>query len=325
MSVAGLEVQAPDGIGEIVAGTDLAALILDRLPGLLDGDVVVLTSKIVSKAEGRVVRVPREEAITAETVRLLARRGATRIVQNKLGLVMAAAGVDASNVTAGDVVLLPEDPDGTARALRATLQERAAVNVAVLITDTAGRAWRHGQTDLAIGAAGIAALDSFEGRVDSYGNPLAVTAPAVIDEIAGVAELVTGKLGGRPLSLVRGLGGRVLPPNEHGTGAAVLIREPDADMFGLGAREAVLAAVIGTDRTGFGAPASAAELRDALAWAGFGTLQESEDLVVALVAPGVELARLAILTFAFGWQPDPGHDATDGEPIRLRPHHRSVD
>ncbi|MFL6160444.1 MAG: coenzyme F420-0:L-glutamate ligase, partial [Marmoricola sp.] len=228
-----IEVVAPDGIGEVGPGTDLAGLVVEHVPdGLRDGDVVVLTSKVVSKAEGRVVVGDREEAILAETVRLVARRGPTSIVENHLGLVMAAAGVDASNVAPGTLVLLPLDPDATARTIRTEVLVRTGTNVAVLITDTAGRAWRHGQTDLAVGAAGLEPLEEFVGRTDSFGNELAVTAPAVADEIAGVAELVSGKLGGRPLSVVRGLADRVLPAGEHGPGARRLVREVGTDMFG---------------------------------------------------------------------------------------------
>ena len=137
-------------------------------------------------------------------------------------------------------------------------------NVAVLVTDTAGRAWRTGQTDLAVGVAGLEPLDDFAGSTDSYGNELAVTAPAVADELASLAELVTGKLGGRPVSVVRGLVERVLPAGEHGPGAVVLLRPREQDMFALGAREAVLAAVRGDQADCFGAPGSAEEVRAAL-------------------------------------------------------------
>ncbi|MGZ4595166.1 MAG: coenzyme F420-0:L-glutamate ligase, partial [Actinomycetes bacterium] len=201
-----LEVFSPDGIGEVTAGTDLAALVARFLA---DGDVLVVTSKVVSKSEGRVVTGDREHAIRDETVRVVARRGRTSIVETRTGVVMAAAGVDASNVAPGSVVLLPLDPDASARRLREDLAATADLNVAVVVSDTAGRPWRHGQTDLALGVAGMLPLESFEGAVDSYGNPLAVTAPAVADEVAGVAEVASGKLGGRPFTVVRGLGARV--------------------------------------------------------------------------------------------------------------------
>lgn len=292
-----IEVFAPDGIGEVVVGTDLAALVTAHAAPQ-DGDVVVLTSKVVSKAEGRVVPGDRDQAIREETVRLVARRGSTSIVENHLGLVMAAAGIDASNVEPGMLVLLPIDPDATARAVRAEVLARTGSNVAVLISDTAGRAWRHGQTDLAIGAAGLDPLVSFEGSSDGYGNELAVTAPAVADEITGIAEVVTGKLGGRPLTVLRGLGHLVLDPGEHGPGARSLVRDADSDMFGLGAREAVVAALTGV-RTGFGAPASSADLLDALVACGF---EAGTDEDGVHVAAGAEDVRLRMLLTAFGWQ-----------------------
>src|SRR6516164_11674049 len=151
------------GLPEITAGADLAGLIAGAAPGLADGDIVVVTSKIVSKAEGRVIQAGREDAIDAETVRLVARRGDTRIVETRQGLVLAAAGVDASNTPPGTVVLLPEDPDASARQLRKGLRDRLGVNVGVLISDTLGRPWRNGQTDAAIGAAGLAPLRDHRG------------------------------------------------------------------------------------------------------------------------------------------------------------------
>ena len=231
---------------------------------LHDGDVVLVTSKIVSKAEGRVRSGDRAAAIVDETVRVVARRGPTSIVENRLGIVMAAAGVDASNVTPGHVVLLPEDPDASARALRQGVYDDIGRNVAVILTDTAGRAWRTGQTDLAVGVAGIEPLDDLAGMTDSYGNRLEVTAPAVADELAAVAELVTGKLGGRPISVVRGLAGRVLPAGEHGPGARALLRPRAEDMFALGAREAVVAAVRGRDGDCFGTPGTTEEVQRAM-------------------------------------------------------------
>lgn len=293
-----VEVHAPDGIGEITVGADLSRLAAQHVPDLQDGDVLVITSKVVSKAEGRVVLGDRDEAIRAETVRLVARRGPTSIVENHLGLVMAAAGIDASNVEPGTLVLLPLDPDATAHRIREDLFELTGCNVAVLISDTAGRAWRHGQTDLAIGAAGIEPLVSFDGRTDAYGNPLAVTAPAVADEIAGFAEVVTDKLGGRPLTVVRGLAERVLPAGEQGPGARSLVREVGTDMFGLGSREAVVAALAGQDRTAFGAPASAEDLELALADCGFAPTRVEGQLSVDVPAAD---PRLTALLFAFGW------------------------
>lgn len=292
-----LEVFAPDGIGEVTEDTDLAALVGELV---VDGDVVVLTSKVVSKAEGRVSTGDRDGAIRAETVRMVARRGPTSIVENHLGLVMAAAGVDASNVATGRLVLLPLDPDASARRIRNEVRARTGANIAVLISDTAGRAWRHGQTDLAIGAAGIEPLDSFEGRLDAYGNELAVTQPAVGDEIASAAELASGKLGGRPLTVVRGLAERVLPAGTDGPGARSVVRETGTDMFGLGSREAVLAALTRTQQRAFGAAASTEDLLAALAACGFGVLVEGA-AAITVDAARTDL-RLTTLAFAFGWR-----------------------
>lgn len=249
---------------EVRSGDDLAQLLTARA-GLRDGDVVVVTSKVVSKAEGRVVEMPRAAAVAAETDRTVAVRGGTSIVRTRHGLVMAAAGVDASNTHPGTVVLLPVDPDRSARRLREDLAA-AGPNVAVLVADTSGRAWRKGQTDIAVGAAGIEVLDSFVGRTDPYGNPLAVTAPAVADELTGAAELVTGKLGGAPFAVVRGLGRLVLARGSHGPGAAGLVREEAHDMFGYGAREAVRAALVAPADAarGFGSAVGADELSEAV-------------------------------------------------------------
>jgi coenzyme F420-0:L-glutamate ligase/coenzyme F420-1:gamma-L-glutamate ligase len=276
-----ITVWAPEGVGEVRRGDDLADHLLGVVvstgstdgagstddASLADGDVVCVTSKVVSKAEGRVVVGDRAEAIVRETRRLVARRGPLSIVVNRLGLTMAAAGVDASNVEPGHVLLLPEDPDASARALRASIDRRAGVNVAVLLTDTAGRAWREGQTDIAIGAAGLRVLDDHAGRTDPYGNTLAVTAPAVADELAGAAELAAGKLGRRPFVVIRGRSDLVLPRGDDGPGAARLLRPTGGDLFGLGSREAVVAALRGgpDDQSVFGAPVDGDELRALLA------------------------------------------------------------
>lgn len=302
-----LEVFAPDGIGEVTTGTDLATLVT---PFVQDGDVLVVTSKVVSKSEGRVVTGDREQAIRDETVRVVARRGPTSIVETRLGVVMAAAGVDASNVAPGSVVLLPLDPDASARQLRERLAVTAG-NVAVIVSDTAGRAWRHGQTDLALGVAGILPLESFEGRLDAYGNPLAVTAPAVADEIAGIAEIATGKLGHRPVTVLRGLADRVLPPGEHGPGARVLVRETGTDMFGLGSREAVVAAVRGRDQGAFGAAALPEDLVRSLRECSLDATATDRGVEVPLAADDV---RLVVLAFAHGWAVDP-HQSTDSATV----------
>jgi coenzyme F420-0:L-glutamate ligase/coenzyme F420-1:gamma-L-glutamate ligase len=236
-------VWAPDGVPEIAAGDDLAALLVAALAAedfaLADGDVVVVTSKVVSKAEGQAVRVDREEAITSETVRVVARRGSTRIVETRHGLVLAAAGVDATGTEPGTVLLLPVDPDASARALRSRLLELAGADVAVVVTDTMGRAWRTGQTDQAVGVAGLTPLDDLRGRDDGHGNVLEVTEAAVADEVASAADLVKGKLGLRPFAVVRGLAARTT--REDGPGAAALVRPAADDMFRLGTRDVVAA------------------------------------------------------------------------------------
>ncbi|MEU6664105.1 coenzyme F420-0:L-glutamate ligase [Streptomyces sp. NPDC046821] len=228
------------GIPEIREGDDLAKLIAAAEPGLADGDVLLVTSKIVSKAEGRIVEATdREAAIDAETVRVVARRGPLRIVENKLGLVMAAAGVDASNTPAGTVLLLPEDPDASAAAIRDGLRDALGVDVGVVVTDTFGRPWRNGLTDVAIGAAGVRVLDDLRGGTDAYGNPLSATVVATADELAAAGDLVKGKADGLPVAVVRGL------PHVVGesAGARELVRVARDDMFRLGTSEAVREAV----------------------------------------------------------------------------------
>ena len=208
---------------------------------------MVITSKIVSKAEGRVVAASdREAAITAETVRLVAEKrhpgGSTRIVENRLGLVQAAAGVDASNTPEGTVLLLPEDPDGSAHSICVALRERSGMTLGVIITDTMGRPWRIGQTDVAIGAAGVTVLENLHGTTDDFGRELAVTNAAVADEIAGAANLVAGKTTRNPVTLVHGLGHLVLDSGAFQGAqdlplARDLIRSPEDDLFRLGTRE----------------------------------------------------------------------------------------
>lgn len=225
--------------GEVHEGDDLAALLLAGEPALAPGDVVVVTSKVVSKAEGRVVHVDgdreaaRQQAIEAETVRVLARRGPFRIVENRNGLVLASAGVDASNTSKDTLLLLPVDPDASARALRDRILELAGIRVAVIVSDTMGRAWRQGLTDQAIGAAGIAAIRDYRGLTDAYGNDLAVTEMADADALASAAELVKGKLAGVPFAVIRGF-----DFGENDDGAAVLVRPAGEDLFRMGTAEA---------------------------------------------------------------------------------------
>ena len=246
-----ISIFAPDAIGEITTGTDLAGALIaavqhDPAGPLADGDVLVVTSKILSKAEGRTApEDARDEVIEAETVRTVAHRGPTRIVRTRTGLVLAAAGVDRSNVAAGTILLLPEDPDRSATRLRAELQRRTGRRLGVVISDTAGRPWREGQIDHAIGSAGVKVIRRYAGEVDGYGNRLEVTATALVDELAAAADLAKGKLGGRPLAVIRGLGDLV---DDSAGPAADLVRPAETDMFRLGSREAVLAAVLAVTR-----------------------------------------------------------------------------
>ncbi len=236
--------QAPPGIPVLTRGDDIAAVIspaLARLAwpdgtrGLAPGDVVVISSKIVSKAEGRMIAArDREEAISSQTVREVARREradgtVVRIVENPLGLVMAAAGVDTSNTPPGTALLLPVDPDDSARRIRRGLYARFGLKPGVLITDTSGRPWRRGVADIAIGAAGFRVLDDLRGGVDSYGRTLTSTVMASADEVAAAAELVKGKASGLPVAVVRGVGRLVT--DDDGPGARVLIRDAEEDLF----------------------------------------------------------------------------------------------
>lgn len=228
-----LEVIALEGIGDIAEGDDLAEVIegacaAQNLP-LLAGDVVVVTQKIVSKAEGRIVDCPDDESrlllALSEAHRVLRRRGDLVITETHHGFVCANSGVDASNVNPGTAALLPIDPDQSARLIRQGLAKLA--DVSVVITDTFGRPWRLGLTDVAIGVAGIAPLVDLRGEKDWLGRELAVTEIAVADEIAGAAELVMGKASGYPVAIVRGYDG----PRSSGASAADLIRPPREDLF----------------------------------------------------------------------------------------------
>ena len=227
------------GLPEVAAGDDLAGLISRAAPGLADGDIVVITSKVVSKSEGRVIQADRDKAIDAETVRVVAQRGATRIVQTRHGLVLAAAGVDNSNTAPGTVALLPTDPDASARRIRAGLHSQRGVTVGVVITDTLGRPWRGGQADAAIGVAGLLPLRDYRGQPDAFGRPLEVTVTAVADELASAADLVKGKTTGIPVAIVRGLAEWVT--DADGPGAQALIRPPDEDMFRYGSADVLTA------------------------------------------------------------------------------------
>ena len=231
------------GLPEFRPGDDLAAALAAAAPWLVDGDVLVVTSKVFSKVEGRLVPAPtdpvardalRRELVDAETERLVARRGRTLIVAGKLGIVQAAAGIDGSNVRRDELALLPADPDASAARLRTDLRGRLGIDVAVVVTDTMGRAWRIGQTDVAIGSSGLPVIHRYGGAVDGEGNELLVTEVAVADELAGAADLVKGKLGGVPVAVVRGLA-----PTDDGSTARDLVRPLEDDMFRLGTEEAL--------------------------------------------------------------------------------------
>lgn len=226
------------GLPEFRPGDDLTAALACAAPWLATGDVMVVTSKVVSKVEGRLVTVPtepqareaaRRKLVDAEAQWVLARRGRTLITMNALGIVQAASGVDVSNVERDEVALLPVNPDASAARLRAGLATALGVDVAVVITDTMGRAWRIGQTDVAIGAAGLAVLHRYAGTVDGHGNELAVTEVAIADEIASAADLVKGKLARVPVAVLRGV-----RPDDDGSSAAELIRPVVDDLFRLG-------------------------------------------------------------------------------------------
>lgn len=226
-------VLALEGIGEVRDGDDLAEVVALACPSLRDGDIVVVTSKVVSKAEGRVVPgADRQAATESEAVSLVAERGDLRIVRTRHGLVMAAAGVDASNTEPGTLVLLPLDPDASARRIRAGIRQRLGVGVGVVVTDSFGRPWRVGQTDHAIGAAGVQVTVDLRGTTDGYGNRLEVTEPAVADELASAAQLALGKTYRRPVAVVHGLDHLVL--EDDGPGAGHLVRPAEDDLFPLG-------------------------------------------------------------------------------------------
>lgn len=242
-AAAAIEVLPIAGLPEFRPGDDVAAAIATAAPWLRDDDVVVVTSKVLSKSEGRMVPAPtdpeqrdalRRKLIDGEAVRVLARKGKTLITENAIGLIQAAAGVDGSNVDSGELALLPTDPDGSAAALRSRLRELLGVTVAVVVTDTMGRAWRTGQTDVAIGASGLAVLHGYAGSRDEHGNELVVTEIAVADEIAAAADLVKGKLTAIPVAVVRGL-----TPVDDGSTGHTLVRAGEEDLFWLGTAEAI--------------------------------------------------------------------------------------
>lgn len=238
-----VEIIPVTGLGEFRPGDDLAAAIAGAARWLRDDDVVVITSKVLSKTEGRIVAAPtdpeqrdllRRKLIDDEAVRVLARKGKTFITENAIGLVQAAAGVDGSNIDSGELALLPVDPDGSAAALRDGIARQLGVRVGVVVTDTMGRAWRNGQTDVAIGAAGLTVLHGYAGAHDAHGNELFVTEIAVADELAAAGDLVKGKLTGVPVAVVRGL-----ELHDDGSNGRTLVRGGEDDLFWLGTAESI--------------------------------------------------------------------------------------
>ncbi len=252
-----LEIVPLAGLPEVRPGDDLARLLLGavRAAGceLADGDVLAVTSKVVAKAEGRVVPLPADpaerarvhrEAVAAETVRVVARRGPMVIAETRHGLIGANALIDESNAGGDALVLLPEDPDASAARLRAALAELDGHDVAVVVTDTLGRPWRRGQTDVAVGLAGMGALEDYRGRLDGDGRVLEVTEVAVPDEVAAAADLVKRKLARMPAALLRG----VARPAGQGR-ARDLVRPPGEDLFRTGSSADDLVAFLEGRRT----------------------------------------------------------------------------
>jgi coenzyme F420-0:L-glutamate ligase/coenzyme F420-1:gamma-L-glutamate ligase len=227
------------GVPEVRPGDDLAGLIADAAAAdpatrLADGDVVVVTQKVVSKAEGRLERIDPDDPLShkalveRESVRILRRRGPLVISETKHGFVCANAGVDLSNVERGWAALLPEDSDRSARRLRDAIGVRAGVTVAVIVSDTFGRPWRKGLTDVAIGCAGIGAIVDLRGTTDAQGRELQVTEVAVVDELAGAADLVMGKATGAAAAVIRGVDPAWFRTGEVHT---EIVREPSDDLF----------------------------------------------------------------------------------------------
>lgn len=238
MSAPSLSIRAVAGIPEITPGTDLAAIIVEAAEsepeGLLDGDVVVVTQKVVSKAENRLVAIDpdgpldHKRLVEAESVRVLRRRGDLVISETSHGFVCANAGVDLSNIERGYAALLPVDSDRSARRIRDGIRARSGVDVAVIVSDTFGRPWRRGLTDVAIGSAGIGPILDHRGQHDTQGRELQVTEVAVVDELAAAADLVLGKATGLPVAVIRGVDRTWFRPGEV---RRELVRPPAEDLF----------------------------------------------------------------------------------------------
>ncbi|MGI9622115.1 MAG: coenzyme F420-0:L-glutamate ligase [Acidimicrobiales bacterium] len=228
-----LEILPVEGIPEVAPGDDLADLIATT-GAVRDGDIIVVTQKIVSKAEGAMVAVDPEDPLShkplveAESVRVVRRRGDLIISETKHGFVCANAGIDLSNVERGHAALLPDDSDRSARRIRDRLSHKHGTRVAVIISDTFGRPWRRGLTDVSIGSAGVAPILDLRGSTDTFGREMQVTEVALVDELASAAELVMGKATGVPVAIVRGA-----PDDWFRDGATVdeLVRDPAEDLF----------------------------------------------------------------------------------------------
>ena len=233
-----LEIHPVHGIPEIDDSVDLGVLIAQACQngphGLADGDVLVVTQKIVSKAEGAMVDIDPTDPLShkpiveRESVRILRRRGELIISETKHGFVCANAGIDLSNVARGRAALLPDDSDRSARKIRDRIKGTTGIDVAIIISDTFGRPWRRGVTDVAIGCAGISAIADLRGTTDALGRELMVTEVCIVDEIAAAADLVCGKSAGLPVAIVRGVDTTWL-----GTGSVhdEIIRDPAEDLF----------------------------------------------------------------------------------------------
>ncbi|HVR78773.1 MAG TPA: coenzyme F420-0:L-glutamate ligase [Acidimicrobiia bacterium] len=229
-----LEVHPLVGIGTVRPGDDVAALLVDALDPLRPsaGDVLVVTHKIVSKAEGKVVAVNGDEdsgkrlLVESEAVSIVRRRGDLIIAETKHGFICANAGIDRSNAEPGTFILLPDDPDRSAHRIRVRVERRFGIDIPVIISDTFGRPWRKGLTDIAIGVSGLEAVVDLRGSLDWTGRELQVTEIAVADELASAADLVMGKASGIPAALVRGYDG----PRGDGKGTD-LVRPANEDLF----------------------------------------------------------------------------------------------
>jgi coenzyme F420-0:L-glutamate ligase/coenzyme F420-1:gamma-L-glutamate ligase len=228
-----LEIRPVPGIAEVLQGDDLASMIDEAIRSdgwaLEDRDIVVVTHKVVSKQEGRVVAIPDEATyrslVEEEAVEIIRRRGDLVIARTTHGFICANAAVDRSNVAQGYALLLPVDPDRSAHRLRTMIERATDASIGVVITDTFGRPWRRGLVDVAIGVSGIPSIVDLRGTTDAHGNELSVTEIAVVDEIAAAADLVMGKAAQIPVAVVRGL-------HLDGSGrASDLIRPPDEDLF----------------------------------------------------------------------------------------------